>query len=83
MKEFLIRLFSDESGNPSSNRVIGALVVVVGLILACVGQNSTALTVLSTGTALLGVGQIKSAAILASQSSAKAKADPGEASEKK
>ena len=93
MKEFFVKMFSDESGNPSSNRVIGSLVILVALILVCVGQKDQAVVAFTSGTALLGVGQVKSAAILAAQASAskpveakpeeKAKADPAEASEKK
>lgn len=62
MKEFASKMFRDESGNPSSNRVFGALVIIVGLVLACFGK-SIAIGVLTAGAGLLGAGQLKSAFI--------------------
>jgi len=92
MREFFLKVFSDESGNPSSTRLVGTLTILVALILVCCGQKDQAVVAFTSGTALLGVGQVKSAAILATQATAakapetkpeeKAKADPAEASTK-
>ena len=68
MKTFFVKMFSDESGNPSSNRVLGALALILGLVLAAVGQTASATLILTTAGTLLGIGQIKSAAVLASLS---------------
>jgi hypothetical protein len=66
MKTFLVKMFSDESGNPSSNRLLGALALLLGLVLAAVGYGDRSAPILTTAGALLGIGQIKSAAVLAS-----------------
>jgi len=42
MSEFLKKLFSDESGQPSSNRVFGAIALVLGLIMASLGKKEIA-----------------------------------------
>jgi hypothetical protein len=59
---FLKKMFCDESGQPSSNRIFGGIVIIAGLVLAFLKFNSS-LEVISAGAAILGIGQIKSAIV--------------------
>ena len=82
MKDFFTRMFLDESDRPSSTRFIGAVVILGAMILLFYGKNDSAVIAFASGTALLGVGQVKSAAILASQTQAQAAKPPDTAAPK-
>jgi len=57
------KMLSDEGGQPSSTRVLGALCVVSGLILLFMKRPQEGSQALFLASALLGVGQMKSAVI--------------------
>lgn len=72
MKEFFYRVFCDESGNPSSARVIGAILCLAGIVAYFVVGEKAAASLLTAGVSLLSVGQVKSAVIGAAQAQASA-----------
>ena len=76
MRDFVRRIFTDESGNPSSNRVFGALLCGAGLVAAFVSTPAASTALLASGVSLLGVGQIKSAVVSAAQAQPATPAQP-------
>ena len=72
MSDFIRRVFCDESGNPSSARVIGSILCLAGIIAYFVVGEKAAASLLTSGVALLSVGQIKSAVIGSAQATATA-----------
>lgn len=62
--EWFRRMLSDEKGEPSSTRVLGACCVVSGLVLLFMKRPNEGGQALYMAAALLGVGQMKSAVVL-------------------
>lgn len=78
MIEFLKKVFTDESGNPSSPRVLGAILIVAGIVAAFVVEVARAIALLSAGTGLITAGQIKSAIVGSAQAAATAPLPPAQ-----
>tara|TARA_Y100001973_G_scaffold60609_1_gene89092 strand:- start:295 stop:510 length:216 start_codon:yes stop_codon:yes gene_type:complete len=57
------KLFEDESNNPSSVRVFGAIALCAGLVLLFIQKPTEGATALTFAGGILGAGQIKSAVI--------------------
>lgn len=72
MGDFIKRVFCDESGNPSSARVIGSILCLAGIVAYFVVGEKASASLLTSGVALLSVGQVKSAVIGAAQANATA-----------
>ena len=68
-------MLCDENGKPSSNRVLGAVCVVCGLVLLFMKRPKEGGQALTMAVALLGVGQVKSAIVSSKPSPAPSKGD--------
>jgi len=67
---FIRQIFCDEAGNPSSARVIGAILCLAGIVAYFVVGEKASASLLTAGVSLLSVGQIKSAVVGAAQAQA-------------
>ena len=56
-------MFSDESGNISSTRIMGSIAMLSGLFLNATGKLPAASQALTIAVTLLGIGQVKSAVV--------------------
>lgn len=61
---WFIRIFEDETGNPSSVRVFGAIALFAGLALLFLKRPTEGSTALTFAGGILGAGQLKSAIVV-------------------
>lgn len=73
---FFAKIFTDESGAPSSARVIGAILILAGIVAAFTVEVARAIALLSAGAGLITAGQVKSAIVGAAQANATAPLPP-------
>lgn len=70
MKEFFAKVFTDESGNPSCPRVLGAIVLIAGVVAIFTVDLARGVALLTAGAGLITAAQVKSAVVGAAQANA-------------